>query len=272
MDLQEFEKNYGTEEQCLDHLFKLRWKYGYRCPRCNYDEMWEIKDYKYKCKKCSYQTTVIAGTLFQDTHLPLTTWFRAIWFLSEQTNVTAPMLKKELGLINDRTALKMLNKLNRTKVIPTLNKLHGTIEVSRHFIKVCNKSVWLGIAIEITDKKIGCVRLSEIENTPESFEKFINDVVEENSSLVCKENINFEGYSKDKRAYTYEFPYAKKLMLKLNSWLCNSTSAKTHLDNCFNEFCSLFNSRKTKISFEEILENAVNLQPFPSIDPLFKSI
>lgn len=44
MDLQEFEKNYGTEKQCLDYLYNLRWKSGYQCPRCQHNEKWEIPD------------------------------------------------------------------------------------------------------------------------------------------------------------------------------------------------------------------------------------
>jgi len=31
MGLQELENRFGTEEQCRDYLFKLRWPDGYRC-------------------------------------------------------------------------------------------------------------------------------------------------------------------------------------------------------------------------------------------------
>lgn len=272
MDLKEFEKNYGTEEQCLDYLFRLRWKYGYRCPRCNHNEMWEIKNYKYKCRKCGYQTTVIAGTLFQDTHIPLTVWFRAVWYLTEQPNITVLRLQKELNIGSNRTVLKLLSKLNRTKVQTTFNKLQGIIEVSKHFIKVGNNGFWIAIAVEIDNKKIGCIRLSKIENTADSVQSFIKNNIEEKSMLICREMIDIKEYVKVKKAYTYEFPYTKKVILKLNSWIFNSVSLKKSTQELLNEFCALYNSHKTKITFNEMLKNAVNLPPLPDIEPFFKGI
>ncbi len=41
--------------------------------------------------------SVIAGTIFQDTHKPLTMWFKAIWWITGQKNgVSALGLKRIL--------------------------------------------------------------------------------------------------------------------------------------------------------------------------------
>jgi hypothetical protein len=54
---------------------------------------------KYECLSCGYQTSVIARTIFQDTHKPLTLWFRAIWYITSQKNGTSALgLQRILGL------------------------------------------------------------------------------------------------------------------------------------------------------------------------------
>jgi hypothetical protein len=45
------------------------------------------------------QTSLIAGTLFQSTHLPLTLWFLAIYLISQaKTGLSALALKRQLGV------------------------------------------------------------------------------------------------------------------------------------------------------------------------------
>jgi predicted nucleic-acid-binding Zn-ribbon protein len=43
MNLEEFEKEFNTEEQCLNYLFKLRWENGYRCPRCENEKARQVR-------------------------------------------------------------------------------------------------------------------------------------------------------------------------------------------------------------------------------------
>ena len=78
MTLEEFENKFNTEEACRDYLFLLRWPNGFICPKCGNKKAWEVRTLLLECSKCHYQTSVIAGTIFQDTHKPLTMWFRAI--------------------------------------------------------------------------------------------------------------------------------------------------------------------------------------------------
>ena len=47
----------------------------------------------------SRQTSGTAGTIFQDTRTPLTTWFRAMWAVtSSKTGTSALALQQVLGL------------------------------------------------------------------------------------------------------------------------------------------------------------------------------
>ncbi|MBM4055713.1 MAG: transposase, partial [Planctomycetes bacterium] len=73
--LDEFEARFSKEEACRDYLFQLRWQNGFRCPRCGHEKAWSIGIVLFQCGGCNYQMSVIAGTIFQDTHKPLTMWF-----------------------------------------------------------------------------------------------------------------------------------------------------------------------------------------------------
>jgi len=60
---------------------------------------------------------VTAGTIFQDTRLPLTLWFRAIWYVTSQKNgVSALGVQRVLGLGSYQTAWAWLHKLRRAMV------------------------------------------------------------------------------------------------------------------------------------------------------------
>ena len=65
----------------------------------------------FPCSACRKQTSLIAGTLFQDTHLALTVWFLAIYLVSEaKTGLSALALKRQLG-VSYPTAWLIQNKL-----------------------------------------------------------------------------------------------------------------------------------------------------------------
>lgn len=80
MDAVQFQKSFATEEQCRAALFKLRWPNGFRCPNCEHDDGYEIPGRDLiQCAVCRHQASVTAGTIFHNTHLPLTCWFRIIY-------------------------------------------------------------------------------------------------------------------------------------------------------------------------------------------------
>ena len=55
----------------------LRMSTGFRCPRCGGTKSCPKSDGLVRCADCDYQVSVTAGTVFQDSRLPLTLWFRA---------------------------------------------------------------------------------------------------------------------------------------------------------------------------------------------------
>jgi hypothetical protein len=78
--------------------------------------------------------SVTAGTIFQDTHLPLTLWFRAMWQITSQKNgISALGLQRVLGLGSYKTAWAMLHKLRRAMVRPGRDPLAGVVEVDEAY-------------------------------------------------------------------------------------------------------------------------------------------
>ena len=80
------------------------------------------------------QVSVLAGTVFQDTHLPLTVWFRAMWHITSQKNgVSALGLQRALGLGSYKTAWLILHKLRQAMVRPGRERLRGVVEVDETY-------------------------------------------------------------------------------------------------------------------------------------------
>ncbi|MGD0076529.1 MAG: IS1595 family transposase [Candidatus Binataceae bacterium] len=94
--ISEFDKQFGTDEQCRRFLVAMRWPDGVRCPRCGNDRVFALKarPYHWVCKsgaetvdketgetvichkRNGYRFSVITKTIFQDTKIALNLWFK----------------------------------------------------------------------------------------------------------------------------------------------------------------------------------------------------
>lgn len=102
LSLPSFLQQFGTEAQCESALKVARWPDGFRCPRCGKAEhsVLHVGSHDtFQCKCCRLQTSLLAGTLFQSTHLPLTHWFLAIYLISQaKTGLSALALMRQPGV------------------------------------------------------------------------------------------------------------------------------------------------------------------------------
>ena len=103
--LMDFERRFHDEGASASYFSKLRWPTGWVCPRCEGRESSLVRRNRWRCGQCRYEVPVSAGTLFQDSHLPVTTWFRAMGYVTNQNNgVSALGLQRVLGLGSYKTA------------------------------------------------------------------------------------------------------------------------------------------------------------------------
>jgi transposase-like protein len=110
----EFRERFGTDEACREALFDMRWRDGLTCPACGGRSFCELTARKvFQCNRCKRQVRLTAGTVFQDTKLPLTTWFSAIYHLTQgKGGISSIELGRRLG-VKQGTAWLMKHKLMR---------------------------------------------------------------------------------------------------------------------------------------------------------------
>ena len=119
-NLTELEARFSREEDCRAWLVRVRWPEGFRCPRSGGGKSWPVAEERYwSVLGCRSQTSVTAGTIFQDTRTPLAVWFRAMWWVTTQKNGASALgLQRVLGLKSYETAWTWLHKLRRAMVRP----------------------------------------------------------------------------------------------------------------------------------------------------------
>lgn len=112
-------KEFSSEEACIEYLEELRWPNGMECVKCAAKKISRIISHGktgkprhlYQCLVCRTQFTVRTGTIFQDSHLALNCWFRAIALVSDpKRKMNANRLKRELN-VQYRTALYLLERI-----------------------------------------------------------------------------------------------------------------------------------------------------------------
>src|ERR1700745_3138270 len=82
-----FREGFGTEAASREALFAMRWREGLTCPACGHRGFCQLRTRKvFPCDRCKKQLSLNARTVFQDSKLPLTAWFAAIYHLAQAKN------------------------------------------------------------------------------------------------------------------------------------------------------------------------------------------
>jgi len=132
-----FRERFGTEDACRSVLLEMRWREGLTCPACGGRGSCELKTRKlFQCNRCKRQVRPTAGTVFQDTKLPLTTRFAAIYHLTQSKGgVSSIELGRRLG-VKQGTAWLMKHKLTRAMAEreAAKPKLEGRVEIDDAYL------------------------------------------------------------------------------------------------------------------------------------------
>lgn len=291
MTFSEFTKRFSTEENCREYLYVLRFPKGFVCPKCGNEKAWKIGDVLFECSQCGRQTSVIAGTIFQDTRKPLTEWFIAIWWITTQKNgASAKGLQQVLGINSYKTAWTWLHKIRKAMVFPNRTKLVGTVEVDETYFgaeehdgkrgRGTENKILVITAIELGEKgKLGRLRMSLIDDaSSESLKKFVVANVEKGSSVITD---GWSGYSflekdgyisivhKQKKSVNEEhsLPHVHTVFSLLKRWLLGTHQgavSEKHMQSYLDEYVFRFNRRKVAergLLFYRLLECAMQVEP-----------
>ena len=115
---------------------RWRWPSGFVCPVCAGKHYSFIKTrVLYQCAACRHQTSVIAGTIFAATKVPLCTWFRAMYHLTQSKGgISSIELGRRLG-VTQTTAWKIKHKLMQVMMERDATKrLTGRIEIDDAYL------------------------------------------------------------------------------------------------------------------------------------------
>lgn len=288
--LMDLEKRFATEQACREYLFGLRWPDGFKCPGCGGRSAWAMSRGLWLCGKCRRQVSVTAGTIFQDRKLPLTTWFRAMWYVTSQKNgVSALGLQRVLGMGTYKTAWALLHKLRRAMVRPGRDRLTGVVEVDETYWgaddepvigRLTYKKALIAIAAQQDGRKIGRIRLRLIPDTTKaSLHGFIAEAVEPSATVITDGLNSYQGM----KGYIHQpivvkgqsadastlLPGVHRVASLLKRWLLGTHQGAVghaYLDYYLDEFTFRFN-RRTSTSrgklFYRLAQQAVQIDPVP---------
>lgn len=132
--LAEFLEHFKDEQTCREHFAAIRFRNGEYCPHCGHTHINKFSDGKrYRCAKCKKDFTIVTGTVFGETKLPLRKWFIAIWLLSNSSKgISSVQLAKHVG-VTQKTGWFMDHRL-RSAMKANRGQLFGTVEVDETYV------------------------------------------------------------------------------------------------------------------------------------------
>jgi transposase-like protein len=293
---QELVSWFPHNDACIDYLARLRWQQGFSCPACGSAEYWSTRTGLRMCRSCNRKTSVTAGTIFDRTRTPLSTWFAAIWFVTAQRNgVSARNLQQMLGFASYETAWAWLHKLRRAMVRPDRDRLSGTVEVDETFVggvshgRVGGSSAKIPVSVAVerlSANKLGRVRLGALDQARyDDIVAFVQRSIEPSATLRTDGNGAYRrlpalGYthhsvilsSRDPAAAHIELPGVHRVASLLKRWLLGTYHhgySRRHLDYYLDEFTFRFNRRTARrpgMLFYRLLQQAVATDPHPLHD------
>jgi transposase-like protein len=144
MNLIDVTKTFGTEEACLGFLEHLRWPDGVRCLKCGGDKVSRItrkarsknkREQLFQCLDCKgYQFSTTSGTIFADSHLPLSKWFLAVGLmLNAKKGLSAKQMQRDLGC-SYQTAWHLCHRIRKAMEEGELPKFDGIVEVDETYV------------------------------------------------------------------------------------------------------------------------------------------
>jgi transposase-like protein len=137
MDLPTLINRFHDEDRCRQYLEDLRWPNGIACPKCGSTED-RITDIPsrgtHRCNECQYQFSVRAGTILQDSKLPLWKWFLATYLIAEsKKGISSNQVKRMLG-VTYKTAWFLTHRVRGAMAYAHQAPLLGIVEADETFV------------------------------------------------------------------------------------------------------------------------------------------
>lgn len=292
----EFVKMFPNDAACSKYLEQIRWPEGFICPACGEKSApWNESRGRLECSLCHHQASVTAGTVFDKTRTPLTTWFEAAWHITTAKNgLSAKTLERTLGT-SYRVAWTMLQRFRVAMVGKERKSLSGNVEIDETLIggvkqggkrgRGATKSIVV-IAVEIKHPKgFGRVRMRYVPDaSSDSILPFVSDVVAPDSVILTDGWRGYNGVSD--LGYTHKItrlsdsgdpahvsmPGVHRVASLLKRWILGTLQGSLvpeHLQSYLEEYTFRFNRRTSQsrgLVFRRLLEQSVVTDPVTEAD------
>ncbi|XER13287.1 IS1595 family transposase ISGba1 [Sporomusa aerivorans] len=236
-----------------------------------------------------------AGTIFDKTRTPLTTWFEAAWHVTTAKNgLSAKTLERTIGT-SYKVAWMMLHRFRIAMVSRERTQLSGNIEIDETFIggvkqggkrgRGATKSIVV-IAVEIKQPKgFGRVRMRYVpDSSSDSLLPFVLDVVAPGSLILTDGWRSYNGLhdlgyshkivrlSESGDPAHVSMPGVHRISGLLKRWILGTLQGSLipeHLQSYLEEFTFRFNRRTSGsrgLVFRRLLEHSVAAEPVTKND------
>ena len=134
MNLVKLIQEFADESACREYLEELRWPNGIACLRCGSMRISRISTRnQLDCSDCNFRFSVTAGTIFHDSHLPLSKWFLAAYLMMEAKKGISAKQERSLGIAY-RTAWNLCHRIQAAMSEAYPVKLKGIVEIDETFV------------------------------------------------------------------------------------------------------------------------------------------
>ena len=131
MNAAQLEAALPIDDACSAYLVAGRWPEGVCCPRCRSHDVWRLKSakWKWRCPACgkggAYHFSHIAGTVLENTKIPLRNWFRLLNLkLNSTDEINAVEVRQRLSF-SYKTAWTMCHRVDAVLMDSSFRKVVG---------------------------------------------------------------------------------------------------------------------------------------------------
>jgi transposase-like protein len=200
--------HFQDQTTCINYLVNLRWPNGIACPFCEHTKIYTIKGAKphFKCAKCRKHFSALKGSIFENSAIPLSKWFMAIYILStHKKGISSVQVSRDIG-VRQKTAWFMMQRIRYGMKMQSFSRdklgLSDIVEVDESYFggkvanmhkkkqaKILESGEQKKIAVAGAVERGGEVRAQYIEKTNyENIIPFLIKNVHQGTKLVTDEH------------------------------------------------------------------------------------
>ncbi|MCC6837608.1 MAG: IS1595 family transposase [Bacteroidia bacterium] len=201
MNLQTLHKKLGTQEKCIAYLEKLRWAKKPKCLFCNSKSVKKRpKSIRWHCNTCNKDFSVLMGTIFEESRLPLPKYFEImLLMMNAKMGISSAQIARNVG-VRYQTAWFACHKI-RCAMIDNELKLEGMVEFDEAYIGGKKKRLTKEQEAEPNLSKITTKRgrgtsktpiVGAVEKKGKVYVKIIEKLTSRNLLAMLKERVKTE--------------------------------------------------------------------------------